>query len=338
MRKVITGPNEGGQRLDKFLFKYLSEAPQSFVYKMLRKKNITLNSKKADGHEKLAVGDEITLWLADETIDKFRKARPAHPYQGLAHPVILYEDDHILIMDKPAGLLSQKAKESDISINEMMLAYLLDSGQITPETLLTFRPSVTNRLDRNTSGLITAGKSLAGLQFLSEGMKTRRFGKYYYALVRGKLDQAMTLKGYLVKDGQTNTVRITGEAAHGADYIETAYEPLAVLAHTTLLKVHLVTGRTHQIRAHLASIGHPIAGDPKYGDPGLNDRLRGTCHLRSQLLHAGLLVMPALSGDFAALSGRSFTSPLPADFMRVLQAEGFKKGELKDGDLEFPGP
>ena len=321
MKKVVIGVNDSGQRLDKFLAKTLNEAPKSFLYKMLRKKNITLNDKKAGGSEKLSMGDTVTFWLSDETFDKFRGEVHAVPETVLPKPEIIFEDEQILIMNKPAGLLSQKAAPEDVSINEMMIGWLLDSGQLTREALQTFRPSVCNRLDRNTSGLITGGKTLAGLQFLSEGFRDRTIHKYYFCLVQGRVEEKVRLKGYLLKDEKTNKVTVTREVRHQADYIETEYEPLALGKNCTLLKVFLITGRTHQIRAHLASVGHPIIGDYKYGSPEMNAAFKKEYGIRRQLLHAGILKMPACSGNCASLSEKIFTAPLPNDFRHVMMGE-----------------
>ncbi len=322
MKKVIIGTNESGQRLDKFLVKYLNAAPKSFIYKMLRKKNITLNDKKADGGEKLVMGDTVTFWLSDETIGQFRQ-QPRQNAVGLPKPEIIYEDAHIAVMNKPAGLLSQKAEPGDVSINEMFVGWMLQSGQLTEEELQSFHPSVCNRLDRNTSGLITGGKTLAGLQFLSRGFKDRTFHKYYFCVVKGKISEKIRLTGYLVKDEQTNKVTVTKEARHQADHIETAYEPLESRHGYTLLKVLLVTGRTHQIRAHLASVGHPIIGDFKYGDASVNAYFKSHYKVKHQLLHAGLLKMPVCTGEWAYLSEWEFRAPWPDTFRKVLAGEGF---------------
>lgn len=327
MKKVIVGTNESGQRLDKFLAKYLNTAPKSFIYKMLRKKNITLNDKKADGSEKLALGDRVTFWLADDTIDKFREDRTPEAAMKLAKPDIIYEDAQIIIMNKPAGLLSQKADVEDISINEMFVSWMVESGQLSPKALQSFHPSVCNRLDRNTSGLITGGKTLAGLQFLSQGFKDRTIHKYYFCIVKGNIREKLRLRGYLVKDEKTNRVTVTKEARHQADYIETEYEPLESHNGYTLLKVLLVTGRTHQIRAHLASAGHPIIGDFKYGDLAVNTYFKNHHKIKHQLLHAGILKMPVCTGDWAYLSEREFMAPLPNGFQKVLAAEGFSYRE-----------
>jgi len=144
VKKLIVGTNESGQRLDKYLGKTLSEAPKSFIYKMLRKKNITLNDKKADGSEKLNVGDTVTFWLSDETFDKFKGVVENMSAKRLPKPDIIYEDNQIIIMNKAPGVLSQKAAPEDVSINEMMIGWLLESGQLTKEMLQTFHPSVCN--------------------------------------------------------------------------------------------------------------------------------------------------------------------------------------------------
>ena len=183
MRLVTVTKNEAGQRLDKLMFKYMNLAGKSFIYKMIRKKNITLNGKKCDGSEKLAEGDEIRLFLAEETIEKFSEVKIQKVKKTALD--IVYEDKDVIFINKPAGMLSQKAKDSDESLVEYLIDYLLGSGQLSKEELKSFRPSVCNRLDRNTSGLVAAGKSLLGLQVLSKAIKERTIGKYYLCIVKG---------------------------------------------------------------------------------------------------------------------------------------------------------
>lgn len=318
MKLVIVNENEAGQRLDKLLAKYLSEAPKSFVYKMLRKKNITLNDKKANGNEKTALHDEIRFFLSDETFDKFSKKNEDIPHMKKSSNLqIIYEDKHILLLDKPADMLSQKAKSSDISINEEMLAYLLESKQITREELRTFRPAVCNRLDRNTSGLIVAGKTLAGLQTMAEVFKDRSLHKYYLCLVSGEVAEERTIDGWLTKDEKQNKVKISREQTEGALPIHTRYTPLEIKNGVTLLKVWLITGRSHQIRAHLASIGHPIIGDTKYGNRKVNQKYEASFGVKYQLLHSYQLIMPRIKGELSYLSGREFTAKIPPIFQQV---------------------
>lgn len=319
MRVLTVSENEAGQRLDKLLAKYLNLAPKSFLYKMLRKKNITVNGKKCDGSETLIVGDEIKLFLADETIDKFSEVAIQKVKKQRLD--ILYEDRHILLINKPAGMLSQKAKDTDESLVEYLIDYLLDSGSLKKEELQSFRPSVCNRLDRNTSGLVAAGKSLPGLQALSAVFRDRSIHKYYLCVVHGRVAEHRSISGYLRKDEKTNQVQIFSEEVSGSAQIRTEYEPLHYqkdgTGGWTLLKVTLLTGRTHQIRAHLASVGHPILGDSKYGDPQVNEIGRRSYQVKSQLLHSYELIFPHMPVPLESLSGRRFTAPVPEAFTRI---------------------
>ena len=326
MRQLSVGPNEAGQRLDKLLAKYLNQAPKSFFYKMMRKKNITLNGKKCEGSERLKEGDEIRLFLSEETIEGFSSPSQTVPVPSErsrkkpdTKPLsIIYEDSHILLINKPSGMLSQKAKDTDVSLVERIIDYLLESGQMTQEQLRTFRPSVCNRLDRNTSGLIAAGKSLAGLQILSEAFRDRSLHKYYQCMVAGRVTDSQKIEGFLKKDSKTNQVTITKTAVPDSQPIATEYVPLWSNGRYTLLQVTLLTGRTHQIRAHLASIGHPIVGDMKYGKKEVNDRARKEYGITSQMLHSWKLVMPEqMAEPLSYLSGKTFTAQLPPEFFRI---------------------
>ncbi|MDO4632304.1 MAG: RluA family pseudouridine synthase [Eubacteriales bacterium] len=323
MKEIIVRENEAGQRMDKLLSKYLKEAPKSFIYKMLRKKNITLDGKKASGNEILKTGNSIRFYLSDETYEKFAgpqdSAKQLLPsgVKPLKAAEILYEDEHIILMNKPAGWLSQKAEPKDVSMNERMLAYLVGSGKITEAELSTFHPSVCNRLDRNTSGILIGGKSLAGLQEMSRMLKDRSLHKYYQCIVKGKITEAQRISGYLSKDETTNKVRVTKEPGKDAKKIVTEYRPLAYCKEGTLLEILLVTGRTHQIRAHLASIGHPILGDPKYGDAKTNQRILQNHRIRHQTLHAARVELPVIDGKLGYLSGKCFEAPLPETFARI---------------------
>ena len=318
MQEIIVNVNEAGQRFDKLLAKYLNEAPKSFIYKMLRKKNIVLNGKKATGNEKLAVGDSVKIFLADETIAKFSKQEIVRTKVKLD---IVYEDANVLMINKPVGMLSQKADAKDTSVVEHVISYLLDSGQITEEELRSFKPSICNRLDRNTSGLIIAGKSMVGLQVMGALFKDRSLRKYYRCLVHGKIKEEKYIKGYLTKDENTNKVSILQSKEADGLPIETEYRPLWSNERCTLLEVHLITGRTHQIRAHLASEGHAIIGDYKYGNRRINDTYKSKYKLESQLLHAYRIEMPKLEGELESLSEKHFTAPIPTLFQTILDAE-----------------
>ncbi len=340
MQKVIIGTNQDGQRLDKFLHKYMPEAGSGFLYKMLRKKNITLNGKKAQGNEVLVKGDEVTFFLAQETFEKFsggeNAAKETELYQRAYREIrgvqVLFENPDITVLNKPSGVLSQQAKAGDISLNEWLIGYLLTSGQLSAQALSSFHPSVCNRLDRNTSGLVLCGKSLAGTQALSAYIKEHKIRKFYRAVAKGRIKQPLTLDGYLTKDTTHNKVMVTvspvpaktakpmpaGRNSSDASRIRTICQPLISTARYTYLEVELITGKTHQIRAHLASIGHPLVGDSKYGNtgnvPGYSDDSFG------QFLHAYRLEFPVIQdGVLSPLSGKSITAPLPDRFLSFLK-------------------
>lgn len=314
MKAFTIRENEAGQRLDKYLRKLLPDAPGSFIYKMLRKKNIVLNTQKATGAEHLSVGDEVVCFLSDETFDKFSRSSSDTIEELKRVPVqpafsVVYEDDDVLVMNKPAGMLSQKAKESDVSANEHMIAYLLETKTLTEEDLHTFRPSICNRLDRNTSGLLLAGKTLRGLQHLSAELKSRSMAKYYRCLVKGDIPEKQLQKGYLLKDERENAVSIFQNGAPNRKYIETEYDPVERFGDYTLLEVHLITGRSHQIRAHLSSLGHPVIGDPKYGDVRQNRIFENKAGVNRQLLHAYRVCFS---------DGSEVIADLPVDFEAAL--------------------
>lgn len=326
MQTITIKEQEAGQRLDKLLGKYLNLAPKNFIYKMLRKKNIVLNGKKADGAEKLQKGDEIKLFLSEETVEKFSKTLILSNKKNTDKKLeILYEDTHILLINKSVGVLSQKAKETDISLVEMILSYLIEKKELKTEDLSFFRPSVCNRLDRNTSGIIIAGKTLLGSQEMSKILKERTADKFYLCLVKGVIKKESLIEGYLNKEKEKNQVTIKAKLSSKEDLpIKTQYIPLANNGNITLLKVKLITGRSHQIRAHLASIGHPIIGDGKYGQEEINQVFQKKYRLKNQLLHSYQLIMPNITGTLSYLSNKVFSAPLPEKFKDIIKGEGIK--------------
>ena len=319
MQEIHISGNEAGQRLDKLLGKFLSDAPKSFLYKMMRKKNIVLNGKKATGNEKLKSGDEVRLYLSDETFENF--AGKATVSRAVCKLSVVYEDKDILLINKPAGMLSQPDKTGKPSLVEYVIGYLLEKGEITEKDLSTFKPSVCNRLDRNTSGIVAAGKSLRGLQMLSALFHDRSMSKYYLCITEGVIEKEAHIKGYLHKEEKCNKVVVSKEKRKDSLPIETKYQPLGNNGTLTLLKVELITGRSHQIRAHLASVGHAIIGDHKYGSREKNQIYGEKYHLAHQLLHGYRLSLPKMPEDFSNLSDRVFLAPVPELFLQVLKKE-----------------
>lgn len=373
MREVIISEREEGQRLDRYLEKYMPDAPKSFFYKMMRKKNIVLNGKKVSGSERIQTGDQIKLFLADETIEGFRSGKKAqevdlgaqhlsqakrptngarqmpqakrptngaqqmpqakrlekgarqgkielqqgHYDRNLPPLQIVYEDAQFLVVNKPVGVLSQKADRNDRSIVEQITDYLADNAADD-----TFRPGICNRLDRNTSGLIVAGKTVRALQDMNKRFKERTICKYYLCVVHGSVSKKQYLKGYLEKDSRTNKVTVRQQPGPNSVPIATEYLPLQQGMYQresfTLLQVHLITGKSHQIRAHLASIGHPLVGDVKYSTKRASAFDREQLHQRVQLLHAWQLIFTAHGKEYV------WKAELPDNFAQVLRRLGIE--------------
>lgn len=342
MRLYTIGENEKNQRLDKFLQKYLTKAPKSFLYKMIRKKNITLNNKRCEGSEKLQIGDKVRFWISEEILEEFtQKLKIESPISKIDiskeikkeysmqlkkfSTYIIYENKDILILNKPQGLLSQKASPQDISVNELLIDYLLQKGEMTERKLQTFKPSICNRLDRNTSGLLICGKSLQGLQVMGECIAKHSIQKEYLCIVVGESLESKIpftkeyryFKAWLYKDNKTNTVKVYQKEMPKAQYIETGYKILAIYQGLYLLQVHLITGKSHQIRGHLASLGYPILGDKKYGKHSINIKYKKK-GVKAQFLHAYCLRMPLLVG-MEEISERVFKTEIPERFLSLIQ-------------------
>ena len=353
MKSFIVGPNQAGQRMDKLIKKILPNAGTGFIYKMLRKKNITLNGKKAEGNEILNLEDEIKFFLSDETFSKFSGTMatlddgnlPSYSntyineynsstvtkqfvdiYKKISNVEIIFESNDVLLLNKPVGILTQKASPSDISLNEWLIGYLFYSNQLTYEEFKTFHPSVCNRLDRNTSGLVLCSKSLKGSQYLSKIIKERLVKKIYHTICVGTICNGTTIEGYLSKNEKTNKVTVnsfenlnTDIPPKNVSYIKTEYSPIKSSRDYTLLEVHLITGKTHQIRAHLASIGHPLIGDNKYGNKSVNSFFKDKYKLNNQLLHAYSITFPNLNFD-KDLDGKTFIAKEPKLFITIAES------------------
>ena len=315
MKEIRITKNEENQRLDKFLLKYMNKATKGFLYKMLRKKRIKLNGGRAEGNEMLHAGDTLQLYLAEETIQSFMEEKTMAAAKR--HFGIVYEDDDILVVSKPAGLLTHPEKSSDKdTLIDQILYYLYQKGQYTPDAESSFTPALCNRLDRNTSGLVIAGKTLRGVQAVNEIIRTHKLDKYYLTLVAGEVREAGEITAYLTKDEEKNQVRLSKREGMGAKTM-TKYRPIAHAKGYTLLEIHLITGKTHQIRAHMKSIGHPVVGDRKYGAEHSNEKFRREYALSNQFLHALRVEWKEKEGPLGYLYGKEMTAPLPETLQKI---------------------
>ena len=318
MKQITVTNDMSSQRLDKYLQRLLPACPKSLLYKQLRKKNITLNASKATGSEIIKPGDVISVFFSDETYEKFASGVEINisPFERAFHELkgieAVYEDDKMIVFNKPAGILSQSADNKDLSVNEYLVGYLLDKGLITKSSLQTFRPSVCNRLDRNTSGLILCSKTLEGSRYLSSKIKEKELEKYYLALVSGNFKGPATDIKYVVKDEKQNKLEFVSEQTPGAMMIKTGFEPIKCGDEISLVKVRLYTGKSHQIRAHLSKLGFPILGDRKYGNE------KSASMARRQMLHSYKTI---LETDIAP------KAPVPGDMKRLYES---KLGPFED--------
>ena len=273
--------------------------------------SVTEFEKFANKHVKAASTEDV------DVLSEFENA-----YKKYQNIDIIYEDEHIILLNKPAGILSQKAEWNDVSVNEWLIGYLLDKKVVSAQSLSTFRPSVCNRLDRNTSGMMICSKSLIGAQKMAEILKDRSIHKYYKTIVVGDVKEDSSISGFLYKDEIPKDGKLKE-----SDFseIKTSYKVLRRGTLTdndsekklTELQVLLHTGKTHQIRAHLSSIGHPIIGDSKYGSNKINQLIKKEYGLKYQLLHSYKLEFPEIEGELSYLSGKNFEADIPQLYKKI---------------------
>lgn len=312
--------NDAGQRLDKFLTKTYRNLPTSLLYKAIRKKDIRRNGKRCDKADRLEEGDVLSLFLPADTLEV---APPTYEFMHASKQLdVVYEDDHVMLLNKKAGLLVHPDdREFADTLIFRVQRYLYEKGCYDPTAEQSFTPALVNRIDRNTSGIVIAAKTAVALRVLNDKLKNREIQKYYLCIVHGKMPkQEDTLEGYLEKNENQNRVYISDTAKAGARTIRTRYKVLSEKNGMSLLEIHLLTGRTHQIRAHMASIGHPLLGDGKYGTNALN---KGTGFHKQALCSYRLkfeFTTPAEELEY--LNGKEFALD------NVWFAQAFEKGEI----------
>jgi len=345
--------NEEGQRLDRFLRKYLGAAPLSFIYKAIRK-DIKVNGKRASQELILQTGDRIDLYISEEQFIKLT-GRAGKTTKGTADGIsktgglrtssatakkeftTVYEDENIVIVNKPFGLLTHgDGVEKKHHLSNQVVDDLIARGEFDPRASKGFTPAPANRLDRNTTGIVLFGKTPKALRDLNRRIR-RRDGikKFYLTIVAGELDDRLELADALIKDEDRNIVTIVagGESPdasedamcdarnkEGVRDIVTVAEPIKVADGYTLIEVELVTGRSHQIRAHLASAGYPLIGDPKYGDEQVNEECRKALGLNGQILHAWRIEFSELDDSpLNYLGGETFSAEIPKRFAEIVK-------------------
>lgn len=295
MKEFVILENDANQRLDKYIQKSFKKIPSSLMYKMIRNKKIKVNHKRCEISQKLQNGDLIQFYMSDEFFDDvvFELPEGIHDLKN-----IVYEDDNIIIVDKPKNLLVQEdANETVQTLNNQILKYLIDTGKYDPNVEKSFRPACINRIDRNTQGLVIACKKASAARYLSEKIRLHEIEKHYLCIVEGKTkDHEYLIHGY-EKNEKMNKAFISNDITNGRVQVELEYQTLNQNARYSLCDVNLITGKSHQIRAQMAHIGHPLVGDIKYGSKDKN--------LRDQCLYAYKMIF-AFNDDpeFSYLSNK----------------------------------
>lgn len=316
MKEVIIDKNEHEQRLDRFLSKYLGNAPRGFIFKMIRKKNIKVNEKRAQPETMIYEGDKIQLFLSDETIEKFITVKEV--IKSNTKLDIIYEDDNVIIMNKEIGLLSHGAGGPfEENLVDSMISYLIEKKEYIPRIERTFTPAICNRLDRNTSGIVIGAKNYQSLKEINEAIKNLDIKRFYKTIVKGTVAKGFQAKAYLSKDEDRNIVEIRKESGEDSKEIITNINVLKTVGGYSLLEVELITGRTHQIRSHLGSLGYPVVGDRKYGDKLINNQFRDRYGLDNQWLHCYKIQFQGLGDSLEYLNGQSFESRPGEDYQEI---------------------
>lgn len=312
--KFEIGPNEAEQRLDKFLRKWLKDVPLGKIFKAIRKGDIRVNGKKAKQNYVLNLGDNVE---AKYIVSDKKKNIKEYAQVDFSAMKIVYEDENILIVEKwPGVLVHSNKKQGDPTLIDYVLSYLNESGKYDPEKDVTFTPAPCNRLDRNTSGLVIFGKNYASQKAINEMIRDRKIKKYYRSLVKGRI-KSREFSAYLQKDDVNNMSEISNTYKEGSKAIAMNVEVEDSVGLFTYVEIELITGRSHQLRAHLAYLGNPIIGDKKYGDKEINNYFNNKFGLQFQFLYAYKLEFNNCPEHLAYLENKVITEALPPIFKKI---------------------
>lgn len=315
--RVEIGTNEAGQRVDKFMRKWLKDVPLSAIYKSLRKGDVRVNGKKIKEKYSLVEGDIIETRDITTEIKKEKFKRIDNKLK------ITYEDENMLLVEKWPGVLTHSdSKDSESTLTDYVLSYLFDKGDYSPENEITFTPAPCNRLDRNTSGIVIFGKNYDSLKLLNEMIRERKIEKYYVSLVKGKIRDGI-YEAYISKDQDNNLSKIFKEEKPNTKKIAMEVKTMECCGTYSLLELKLLTGRSHQLRAHLSSLGNPIVGDDKYGDKKLNSFFQNRYGLNFQFLYAYKVVFRDCPDNLSYLENKTLAESLPP-VLKKIKSDVFK--------------
>lgn len=311
--KINIGSNESGQRIDKFLRKLLKDVPLSAIYKVLRKKDVTVNGNKVKEDYFIQDGDIIELSKYvnfEKKVTEFIKVDAS----GIK---ICYEDENMLILEKwPGVLVHSDSKDGEATLTDYVLSYLHMKGEYTPEKEMTFTPSPCNRLDRNTSGIVIFGKNYEGLKLLNEMIRERKITKKYMALIKDRIKDGL-YEAYISKDEDWNISKVYNEDGRGRKKIAMDVKTIESVGSYSLIDIELITGRSHQLRTHLAYLGNPIIGDNKYGDKKLNSFYNNRYGLNYQFLYAYKVIFKDCPEKLSYMENKTLAEALPPVLKKI---------------------
>ena len=317
MKELVISKENEGQRVDKFVRKYLNDAPLSFVYKTFRKKDVKVNGHWVNIDYILKKDDVLRIYVTDSQLLEFNKPKPIENVK-FNHEII-YEDENILIVNKPRGLLVHgDSNEKRLTLSNQVLNYLYSKGEYNPNDNYGFVPAPAHRIDRNTSGLVIFGKTIKALQILLDLFKDKdNLEKTYLALVVGHVDKVGDINAPLIKDESSGLVKVDFHSKNSKQAIS-HYEVERYFANYSLVNVTILTGRTHQIRVHMNYIGHPVVGDGKYGDFKVNKIFKSEYNFENQFLHARRIHFLEVPGVLSYLGNKTFVAKLTREEEKII--------------------